>query len=100
MRLGELVVIVTKNQRLVRRSHTTRGSDGVPPLRTEVKKVLEDTSRAPSVPPLSKTRTRPFRHTMTWVGLTSPMVSGGMKPESDNVAPRKLMSITWGLRDA
>src|SRR5262245_21309517 len=97
-RLGVLTLIMITNQRLEVRSQTTRGSDVPEALRTEVQDVLVVVFSAPSAPVLSKTLTRPFRHMSTCVGLTSPIVSGGMNPESLSTAPKKLRVTGCGLR--
>src|SRR5205085_8117533 len=96
--LGEVVLINTRNQRCVMRSQTTRGSELVLALRTVLKNVLVDVFSAPTTPFLSKTLMRPLTKTRTCVGLTSPMVSGGMNPDSPSVAPRKLPTTGWGER--
>src|ERR1051325_6064666 len=100
MRLGVVTLIITRNQRWLIRSQTTRGSEVVLALRTEVKNVFVLAFRPPSVPLLSKTLMRPLRKTTIWVGLTSPIVSGGMKPDSLSCAPRKLRPTGWGERGA
>ena len=83
------------NHRPERRSYRTSGSLAPVPFETLVQKVVSETFMAPRTPVLSNTLKRPLAATSTCVGPTSPMLSGGMLPDSLNVGglrkmPRKL----------
>src|SRR5262249_4212234 len=76
-------------QRPESRSYSTPGSVTSAPLLTELQKTASVTLRAPGFPCLSNTLIRPLTSTSPWVGLTDPIESGGMNPDSLAWAPRK-----------
>src|SRR5687767_8158920 len=76
-----------------------RGRDvplAIPP--TEAKKLLVVVLRGPRTPLLPKTLILPLAATRTWVGPTSPVVSGGTELESPfgPWMPRKLVPTARG----
>src|SRR5262249_16814863 len=81
--------IMTTNQRPDSRSKRTLGSEGLLTA-CELKKLPVVVFTAPKAPVLSNTLIRPLMQIRIWLGPTAPMLSGGMKPDSDNCAPRKL----------
>ena len=90
---GTLTIV--RNQRPDRRSYRTWGSLTSTPPRTELKNVSRSALRPPRLPALSNTLIRPLMYTRTWVGPTSPVLSGGMNPDSESWAPRKLVPTVW-----
>jgi hypothetical protein len=76
-------------QRPDSRSYSTPGSVTSAPLLTELQKTASVTLSAPRFPCLSNTLIRPLTSTSTCVGLTDPIESGGMYPDSLTWAPRK-----------
>src|ERR1700682_1410537 len=101
-RFGVETVIMVMNQRPVSRSNRIRGSDVPDEFVTELKKMSVVVFSTPSALPvaLSKDLIRPFTTTTYWLGPTVPMESGGMKPESDDWAPRNLVLAACGARGA
>jgi len=87
-------LIMQRNQRPVRRSYSTRGSEMPIPPETELQKVASVTFKLPSVPVnLSKTFTRPFTCMRTWVGPTSPTLSGGIALMASAFLPGPAMFV-------
>src|SRR5439155_1737137 len=70
----------------------------IPPLPvTEVQKVTSSVSSAPSATPaFVKVLIRPLTWTRIWVGPTSPMLSGGMNPDSTTPTALKLVPTVCG----
>ena len=99
-RLGVDTLIMVMNQRPLSRSNRIWGSEVPDEFLTDWKKVSVVAFSTPSALPvaLSKDLIRPLTTTTYWLGPTVPMESGGMKPESDNWAPRNLVPVVCAAR--
>src|SRR5262245_47605761 len=63
---------------------------------TELQNVPSETLSGPKVPVFVKTLIRPLTCMRICVGPTSPMLSGGMNPDSELPTPLKLTPIVCG----
>src|SRR5262245_31451294 len=98
IRLGVFVVMAVTKNRPVSRSKRICGSLTELLFRTELKNALVVVLRPPTAPDLSKTLMRPLAAARICVLLTSPLLSGGTKPDSPRVAARKLVPMAGMAR--